>query len=996
MATYFLWGSIALIVIVLLIGFFTGFGRGVKRSSTHVLFVVASIIIAFFITKPITDSIMNINIQVDGATMAIEDYILKLISDNLIDLSNFDSASSFIQGLPTAVANPIIFLVIMLLVYFVMDIIYLIVARVSFGRRSKDFETHKPHRVSGGVIGMIEAFFFMIVLFAPITSLTNTYSEIVEVSVTTSQNETTSQSGGEYLLTLGETLGQNLPSEVTEAIDAFNNSAIGKICSLGGFDDAMFDGLSNFDVNGEDICVRQELISLTDTYDYFVRYYNEAFIDGNYDVGQAKTYFNSLKDALTSVIENNIFKAVIADTIGDIVVNFDTIEINGQPIKDQFPQIAQDLIGALQDEFSTENFDAYSYLSNDLLKILDIAEDFISNGSITKITKIDTENISSILNYVVGDNVILSTSLQSFVGLNVVSDTLPILLDFANEQIAPMFENDKGLVVALNSDITITELQSVISTLLEGQNSIVSQVKSINDKYDVISLLNSDDILNDILNMPGIAEDGASEVLTSLGGLIDDVNELPLFTYETTGGVVKAFDNILIINGIDVLGDTVTENGEQVTLDTYEEVFSYLGEPIDLIISSGLTDLLNSEVDFNAILDIMTENISGTAEEGDENYNFLVDILMPFYELDEMSVNGQTIKELVFDTVVNMLRENLSDYIDLPETTADKATWEEALVSVAELIDSLNKGEMEVEGQETTQTYLEYLFSGNADYLELIRTMNTDGTVSELLNIIFGNEMYEPLNSQVFSMLDTEITNFTTVPISTSYEDVYVDEDVRTMFVNTISSLISALDEASLGSEDLQTQLNAVGEILDALKTSAENGVFREIFSSIIWYMTGDIVDTENASSYPSEKPFEYTDKVKEYFGVSDVSEYYTINYANEMNNLVSVLEFSNDLMTNLGTVDLSSPEGISDFISGLETTVENLGDNAETVIETAQQKIASSVLDEDDLSAIKNNSEQIVTAIEEYTSDVLTDSIKDALLDLFGIGGTSEAEVGI
>ena len=74
---------------------------------------------------------------------------------------------------------------------------------------------------------------------------------------------------------------------------------------------------------------------------------------------------------------------------------------------------------------------------------------------------------------------------------------------------------------------------------------------------------------------------------------------------------------------------------------------------------------------------------------------------------------------------------------------------------------------------------------------------------------------------------------------------------------------------------------------------------------------------------------------------------------------------------------------------------MENLGDNAETVIETAQ-KIASSVLDEDDLSAIKNNSEQIVTAIEEYISDVLTDSIKDALLDLFGIGGTSEAEVGI
>ena len=256
MATYFLWGSIALIVIVLIIGFFVGFGRGVKRSSTHVLFVVASVIIAFFITKPITNAIMNVNIQVDGNIVAIKDYIINVISENFVDLSNFDSASAFIQGLPTAIANPIIFLVLMILVFFVMEIIYLIVARISFGRRKKDFENHKPHRVSGGVIGMVEAFLFMIVLFAPITSLTNTYSEILAQSPTTSQSEMISQSEGQYLQTIDDLTGQNIPPVVNEAIEGFNNSAIGKICSLGGFDDAMFDGLSNFEVNGEEITAK--------------------------------------------------------------------------------------------------------------------------------------------------------------------------------------------------------------------------------------------------------------------------------------------------------------------------------------------------------------------------------------------------------------------------------------------------------------------------------------------------------------------------------------------------------------------------------------------------------------------------------------------------------------------------------------------------------------------------------------------------------------------
>ena len=999
MATYFLWGSIALIVIVLIIGFFVGFGRGVKRSSTHVLFVVASVIIAFFITKPITNAIMNVNIQVDGNIVAIKDYIINVISENFVDLSNFDSASAFIQGLPTAIANPIIFLVLMILVFFVMEIIYLIVARISFGRRKKDFENHKPHRVSGGVIGMVEAFLFMIVLFAPITSLTNTYSEILAQSPTTSQSEMISQSEGQYLQTIGDLTGQSIPPVVNEAIEGFNNSAIGKICSLGGFDDAMFDGLSNFEVNGEEICVRDELISLTDSYDSFVVFYNQAVVDRNFQ----NLDFSTVKKALTHVIENNLFKAVIADTLGDFVLNFDEIK-NDMGI--ELPKIADEIITTLQDRFNTQDFNAYEYLSSDLLSLLDIVDDFVRNGSLIKIDNVDMENLSSILDYVVSDNIVLSSSLKTFVGLNFVSDTLPILLDFANEQIAPNFENDQGLVIAINDNISVEELQSTISTLFEGGNSIVWQVKELDENYNILSLLNSDNVLDAILNMNGI-----SNALVDLGGLMDDVNGLTLFSYTTPNGEVKAIENLLILNGVDLLDDKITDRTQneaiEISLSTYESVFEYLSEPIDLIISSGLTDLLEENVDFDTILNIMTTNISGTAEVGDENYNFLADILMPFYELDEMSINGQTLKELVFDNVVNLLKDNLGDYVDLETTpeTENYETWEARLVSVAELIDSMNGGEIEVEGQIETQTYLEYMLSGNADYFNLITIMNEDGAVENLLNIIFGNSMYSPINELIFDTIDTQVGEFTELKPTTNISNLYTQ---KAEYINVITTLISSLETLSSFDNDIFTDPNAdllepftaIGTVLDTLKTSAKKGVFKEIYINFVWYITGDEIDI-NEPTYQArgETSFEYADKVREYFGVTNPETgYYEIDFSAEIADLVDFIKLGNQIVENLTNADLTTSEGREEFVTNLKDTLDSI-ENPKEIVDKATE-IVDVVLTKEQKETIQAQGQEIANAIDDYisnNSEGLSQDMQDALAglkELFGIGQNTNLEV--
>ena len=487
MSTYIFWGTIAFFVIALLIGFLIGLGRGIKRASTHILFAVASIIIAFFITKPITSAIMAVNINVDGSLISISDYIIKMVSENIIDLSNFDSASAFIQNLPMAIANPIIFMIVFLLVYLLLDIIYLVVARVSFGSKRNDFSSHKPHRLSGSVIGLIESFIFILVLFAPITSLTNTYEEIV-LSSSSQSTEVNENS----MPTINDLVSENIPAEVNEIIVAYNAGALGKVCSFLGFDDAMFDGLSSFSVDGEKITFRSELRSIADSYNSVASFYNKVSA-GDYE----NLNFTSVKENLQTFMKNGLYKAVLVGTIKDLVVNFDEIK---DSLQTEIPSYVEDIIRDIQAKFSTEDFDAYTYITNDLNSILETMEVVVNDGTFKEIMELDTQNLESILNFVTMKENTVSSALKSVVGLNLVSDALPTVLTMASEQLENMYQNEEGLVVGLNVNVTKTELTDMIDSIM----NIVNEIKTLNDEENIFDILESEDMMDTIMNLKDI------------------------------------------------------------------------------------------------------------------------------------------------------------------------------------------------------------------------------------------------------------------------------------------------------------------------------------------------------------------------------------------------------------------------------------------------------------------------------------------------------------
>ena len=963
MATYFLWGSIGLIVVLLLVGFLVGMYRGLKRTSLHILFVLVSVVIAFFVTRPITNAILNVNINYEGSLITISDYIVRMISENVVDLSHFDSASEFIKQLPGAIASPIVFIVVMLVMFLIFEIIYLITARISFGSKKKDFSTNKPHRLPGGFIAMAETFMFFLVLFAPITSLTHTYEEIVTSSSSLSTSET-------VMPTLGEELSSAIPPKVHEAILSFNDSAFGAICSAGGFDDALFDGLSDVKIDGEKINVRYEIVTLAGAYDDVATFVNEVSAN-NFET----LNFAPLKASVTEIVKNNLFKTVITDTLKDFIVNFDTLkeELALTDIPNEVVEIIHDLQAKL-----TEGFDFYTYLSSDILDVLDIADSVITNGVLEEYMALENVGAEEILNLVVNNDETVSTSLKNALTLNLVSDTLPRLLELLSSELQKNFENAEN--IGLNTTLTREDMESMVDSLM----SIATELKTLNDQNDIFGLIESEDIVDSILNLNDIGG-----VLDGLGGVLDEAHSLKILNFERESVSYNTLDGIMESMGFILLGDDVHVNGTLDTIDTYSDFFNHIKTPILSIKEAGLTDILNENTDFDAILDIIKTEVQTDSK-------FLAKLLMPFYDLDQTSFNDQTLKAMVFDTVIDQLSANLDGFIKLDEGEDTYENYYAKLASIGELLGELSSNSITVteDSGEVTYDYFDYILLDNADYFALISDMQKKNVIENILTLLFENNMYSPLYGKFFPQIDSELGGITGVTPTTDYNNIAEKSDT---YIEVIKALLDVINDESMNGDKITDKLPVIGKVLDTLKVSAESGVFDDVFVNIIWYLTGDVID-ENPIYVGQQANSEY-ERIKEYLGVTEVATgYYEIaSYEEIMNEIVSVIELADRLSTDLGEKDIENPEGVSNFVSTFKQTIDELyGDDitsATKVIGNAS-KLTNDLLTGDEVSEY---GDAIASAIDiAFESDVSDENreLANAIKTLLGV--TNGAESGI
>ena len=224
MESIILWVSVGLFALAVLIGLVVGLSRGLKRSALHLLFFAVSIVVSFLLTKTITNAVLGITLPIDNGKYTISEYIMYLI-EREVDISSFETAGIFIENIPNAIVAPIIFIVLTLVFFLLFDIAYLITARLTFGKKKEDFQENKPYRAYGGLIGMVEGIFMIVLLFAPLSSLTSTYNEIThisDVSISTQENSNN-------MRYVSEVVSDIVPEEVNDAIIAWDKSVLGKL-----------------------------------------------------------------------------------------------------------------------------------------------------------------------------------------------------------------------------------------------------------------------------------------------------------------------------------------------------------------------------------------------------------------------------------------------------------------------------------------------------------------------------------------------------------------------------------------------------------------------------------------------------------------------------------------------------------------------------------------------------------------------------------------------
>lgn len=903
------WVSIGVLLLFLIIGLGFGLIRGLKRSSLHLLFLVFSIILAFFITKPITKLILNSNITVNGEIVTISDAIINFISEQF-DVSKIDSATEFLKNIPNAIVSPIMFIILSLGCFAVFDVVYLIVAKIWFGSKKKDFENKKPYRAYGGVIGLLEGFLFMFILFAPITSLTNVYEEITKLPPTAeSQMLENNSENSEKKKTVGETLLETIPTEFHEAILSYNKSVVGKISSAGGINNMLFDKLANFEVEGEEIVIREEIVSVTATYDDFVVIYNFA-IDKNY----ISADFTSLKENLTKVLDNGIFKGVISNTIKEIIVKFDDLKEGS--FLESLPQLAQDIIIELKNKFSEENFDAYEYLKSDILNVVDVVESVFKSNLVTKYDNLEKKDFENILKLVEGNQENIKTIVSGVLNLNLVKDTFSILGDYTSDKISEFLQNDEGLEIALNTNIS--DKEKMIDDTLKAIESFVD----LNDKISISELLSSNDIIETLTSVEDIGE-----VLITVGKTFDKVRNLEILVLPETQErleKVYVFDNILKLYDLELLGDEVylTKDATSKTeLSTYELFFTYISNPIEIASQLGLTDIGKEGVTFDNILDRVLAGLS-------VNEDLLTDIMLPFYQLSALDL-----RTIVFDKVIDQLAGNVSllDFEDV-KTEDSYQTWKNEFKLIGKTLNILNKGDVQ------NKTYLKYLMQSDADLEILMKAMISDKTgttsaFSQMLNPVLSAKTFKTLTKQIFDEIDSSISDLTGSTVSTFADEsnlvVFENETIKINTISTIENLLDITLNNDLSSSN-ENALSLYGQVLEILRVDAYNnggdrGVFNEIFTHVIWYLTGDNISSDT-NKFNGLVPNENAEDIKKYIGITNVQDYYTYeNFETIMIEIQDVIDFADTLSTALEGTSVSDTENyakkVKDVIDKMDET---------------------------------------------------------------------------
>ena len=833
------WAIIGVFSLFLVIGFLVGVIRGIKRSTLHIVFVIVSIVLSFLLTKTITNLVLGIKIPINGTTQTISEHIISFVESNF-NISDFKTATDFVLAVPMAVASPFVFFALQIVLNGLLGIVYLIVARVSFGKKKEDFAKHKPYRAYGGIVGIVEGLFVLVLTFAPLTCLAKTAQEVLyEEQSSTASNVTIYETEENKLQTIGEIASSKIPKDVEKYIKLYNNSVLGKVTGAAGIDNVMYDYLSSCTINGERIIFRKDLVETAKTYNDFVYVYN-AFTVKNYDIS-VKKFVSSLK----GLTESGFFKTVICDTVRDAVVNFSTVK---EDLNINLPQVAEDIITNMHDIFADKKFNAYEYIKHDINILLDTFENVVENKTLKDVATLEDTSLTGILNMVYKNTTSLSQNTKNLLKINLVADNFEIIVDAVSDKFAEKIENPDELEIKLNSSISKNDRENMV----EKVYSIANNLKDINDTLIENDMSISNLIEGDTFTKLTEIED-IDTVFAKLGNTIDTARELELLVIpvtETHPTKTYVMDNILKCYDMELLGDS----------ENYTDFFEKMTTPVKNAKELGLVDVVNgAELNVNTILDKVKAKPT-----------ILSETIVPFYGFKNTKIGEKTLKALVFDEVIS----SMTSTIDILDFSEYQLTENDTIVNWTMAFDGLGNTLAALHsGNAYGKTYAKFLIDGGdittlemediGTIIDIIKTnaYNEGNEIKGVLNDKFAEAVYIMTGDKLISTKDYSGLTRLGEGDDNKYVDIknYLDvsgiEDYYTTdFEQKLVELQEAIDlaeaiEDSIGTKTFSSDPDG---LVSAIRTGILNAGYKDSSNNI----TADAAAVfENLSKIASKNP---------------------------------------------------------------------------------------------------------------------------------------------